>query len=126
MLARIAHHKSTANTEARDPANCPEGTRRVRIALEFIRRNYRECPRIGDLASQAGLSVFHFIRVFRVVAGVTPHQFLNRVRVERAHALLQRGVSPSLVAHEVGFSDQSHLTRQFKRILGTTPKKARR
>ena len=59
---------------------------------------------------------------------MSPHQYLIEVRVHSALALLSAGAErPSLaeVAAAVGFSDQSHLTRQFKRILGTTPKKAR-
>jgi AraC-like DNA-binding protein len=59
---------------------------------------------------------------------ISTHQYLVEVRVYSAHALLASGAErPTLaeVAAAVGFSDQSYLTRQFKRILGTTPKKAR-
>jgi AraC family transcriptional regulator len=81
------------------------------------------------MANAAGMSTFHFTRLFKRTMGMSPHQYLVEVRVHSAHALLSAGSErPSLaeVAAAVGFSDQSHLTRQFKRILGTTPKKARR
>ena len=77
----------------------------------------------------AGISPFHLTRIFKKAIGMSPHQYLIEVRVHSANALLAAGPEhPSLaeVAAAVGFSDQSHLTRQFKRILGTTPKKARR
>jgi AraC-like DNA-binding protein len=52
---------------------------------------------------------------------VPPYRYLELVRVERARRLLQRGVRISEIAFTTGFSDQSHLTRQFKRVLGVTP-----
>jgi transcriptional regulator GlxA family with amidase domain len=80
------------------------------------------------MAKAADISPFHLTRVFKKALGMSPHQYLTEVRVHSAHALLAAGGErPSLaeVASAVGFSDQSHLTRQFKRILGTTPKRAR-
>jgi AraC-like DNA-binding protein len=52
---------------------------------------------------------------------MTPHAYLRQVRVERAKEMLAAGLSISEVALAVGFFDQSHLTRYFKRILGLTP-----
>ena len=60
--------------------------------------------------------------------GMSPHQYLVNVRVNSARALLTSGAgrrSLADVAAAVGFADQSHLTRQFKRVLGLTPKQAR-
>ena len=108
------------------PAHGP--TRAVSAAIRFIRERYAEQISLTDIASAAGLSPFHLTRVFKKTMGLSPHQYLVEVRVHSARALLSSGGDrPSLaeVAAAVGFADQSHLTRQFKRILGTTPKKAR-
>jgi AraC-like DNA-binding protein len=69
----------------------------------------------------AGLSPYHFLRTFRAEVGLTPHAYLNHVRVARARKLLARGIPPAQVALSCGFCDQSHLGRLFKAHLGVTP-----
>jgi AraC family transcriptional regulator len=106
----------------------PAAHRAVSAAVRFIRENYAHEVALSDMAQAAGMSPFHLTRLFKKTMGMSPHQYLVEVRVHSALALLSAGAErPSLaeVAAAVGFSDQSHLTRQFKRILGTTPKKAR-
>ena len=76
---------------------------------------------LDELAAAAGLSRFHLLRSFVRRFGIPPHAYQNHVRVERARALLVRGVPPSVAAVDVGFADQSHLTRHFKRIHGVAP-----
>jgi AraC family transcriptional regulator len=103
-------------------------TRAVSAAVRFIREHYAEQISLADIAAAAGMSPFHLTRVFKKTMGMSPHQYLVEVRVHSARALVSAGGEhPSLaeVAAAVGFADQSHLTRQFKRILGTTPKKVR-
>lgn len=68
------------------------------------------------------MSPYHFARTFKHVTGVAPHQYVLKVRLERAKSLLLRGnLSIAEVAHKVGFFDQSHFTRYFKRLVGVTP-----
>jgi AraC-like DNA-binding protein len=75
----------------------------------------------------AGLSVFHFAREFKHSAGVTPHYYLVRRRVERAQELLAGSdLSLSEIAFTTGFSDQSHFTRHFRHMIGMTPGQFRR
>jgi AraC-like DNA-binding protein len=69
----------------------------------------------------ANLSPFYLLRTFRDRIGLPPHGYLNQVRLIRAKKLLSQGCQISQVAHEIGFADQSHLTRQFKRMFGVTP-----
>jgi AraC family transcriptional regulator len=117
---------------AQSPHTTAESTpvhRAVSAAVEFIREHYAQEVTLAQMAKAAGISPFHLTRIFKKSIGMSPHQYLIEVRVHSANALLAAGAEhPSLaeVAAAVGFSDQSHLTRQFKRILGTTPKKARR
>ncbi|PWT74045.1 MAG: hypothetical protein C5B46_04675 [Proteobacteria bacterium] len=103
-------------------------TRAVSAAVRFIRERYAQNISLTDIANAADSSPFHLTRIFKKTMGMSPHQYLVEVRVHSARALLSTGGDrPSLaeVAAAVGFADQSHLTRQFKRILGTTPKKVR-
>ncbi|MER5972512.1 AraC family transcriptional regulator [Streptomyces sp. NPDC002055] len=63
----------------------------------------------------------HLVRAFSAAFGIAPHQYLMARRVDRARRLLLDGRPPAEVATEVGFYDQSHLTRHFKRLVGTAP-----
>jgi AraC family transcriptional regulator len=99
--------------------------RAVLLASEFIHDNYSRDISLADIAQAAHLSPFHLARLFKKSTGMTPHQYLIEVRVNSARSLLAAGAgSRSLadVAAAVGFSDQSHLTRHFKRVLGLTPR----
>lgn len=93
----------------------------VRVACEYLRANLAGQPSLDDLAAQARLSRFHLLRVFRRATGLPPHQYLLNLRVEQARVLLRRGAPPAQVAVSVGFADQSHLNRHFKRHVGSTP-----
>jgi AraC-like DNA-binding protein/quercetin dioxygenase-like cupin family protein len=95
----------------------------VRTAREIIDDCYMDTARttLRALAMQVGVSPFHLVRAFTRAVGLAPHQYLVQTRVRRACDLLARGVGPSFVAAMTGFVDQSHLTTQFKRYIGTTP-----
>ncbi|WP_017612976.1 helix-turn-helix transcriptional regulator [Nocardiopsis salina] len=83
-------------------------------------------PSLEELAAGAGMSPFALTRAFRSVYGLPPHAYLNQTRVGRARELLRAGRRPGEVAAEVGFADQSHLTRHFRRHLGVPPAAYRR
>lgn len=77
---------------------------------------------LGELAAIAGLSPTYFARQFKQAIGMAPHQYLIHRRVERASLLLARGnTTVAEVAQLVGFADQSHLNRHFKRLIGVAP-----
>ncbi len=77
---------------------------------------------VDALASDAAVSVFHFLRVFEQVVGVTPGQYMLRRRLHRAAMRLRRSSdSISSVALESGFEDLSTFNRQFRRATGMTP-----
>lgn len=77
--------------------------------------------RLEDLAEAAGLSAFHFQRMFRESFGVSPHAYVRRRRVERARRLLTGSDPIAEIALACGFANQSHLTRVFKAEAGLTP-----
>lgn len=101
----------------------PGAMRRVR---EYVDAHLGENMDLAELASIAGLSVFHFARQFKQSAGVTPHHYLVQRRIERAQDMLARtDLALSEIAVAAGFSDQSHLARHFRQMLGTTPREFR-
>lgn len=78
---------------------------------------------LAAMAQAAGLSAFHFLRLFAAVLGVTPHQYLLRCRLRRAAALLSDAGRPvTEVAYEAGFADLSNFVRSFRRAAGVSPR----
>jgi AraC family transcriptional regulator len=91
---------------------------------EYIDSRLDEPVTLAELATLAGLSPYHFTRVFKQATGLTPHQYILNARIQRAKTLLQRGELPlSEIAMSLGFFDQSHFTNAFKRIVGVTPQR---
>jgi AraC-like DNA-binding protein len=82
--------------------------------------------RLSDLAAVAAMNRRYFISAFRREVGITPHQYLLRVRVHHAKHQLAAGTAISQVALSLGFADQSHLTRVFRRHVRTTPARFQR
>jgi len=80
-----------------------------------------------DLADAAGLSAFHFARLFKLSTGCAPHAYVTRRRVERAKRMLvaRDAIPLADVAQRCGFYDQSHFIRRFRREVGVTPKQFR-
>jgi AraC family transcriptional regulator len=96
--------------------------RRLRVAIEYIEDHLDSEIALEDLAAAVHLSAYHFARLFKASTGLPPHQYVIARRIERAKQLL-RGDDLSLaqVAARVGFWDQGHFTRHFKRLVGVTP-----
>jgi AraC-like DNA-binding protein len=100
------------------PSRASAALRRVR---ELLETEYARTVTISELAREADLSTFHLIRVFRASFGLPPYKYLEQVRIQHARRLIRLGFPLTHVVHATGFSDQSHLTRYFKRIVGVTP-----
>lgn len=100
-----------------------EGSRHrtVERARELLTSGLSESLSLQELAQAVGANRFVLLRDFRKQFGVPPHAFLLRLRVERARTLLARGQGIAEVAHDLGFADQSHLNRTFKRFFGLSP-----
>jgi AraC-like DNA-binding protein len=81
---------------------------------------------LAELASHVGVSRYYFIRLFHSVTGLAPNAYLRQLRLSKARRLICDGRSLAEAAVESGFADQAHLTREFKRVFGTTPGKIAR
>ncbi|MBD0272824.1 MAG: helix-turn-helix transcriptional regulator [Acetobacteraceae bacterium] len=105
----------------------PRERRRAVEAALWIEANAHEEIDLGAAAKRAGLSRFHFLRVFAKVLGVTPHQHLVRARLRRAARLLAReACTVTDAAFEAGFGDLSNFVRTFRRAAGVSPRAYRR
>ncbi|HYW12863.1 MAG TPA: AraC family transcriptional regulator [Longimicrobium sp.] len=88
---------------------------------DYVREAYARTVTLDELGKRAGMCRFALARAFTREIGMPPHAYQTHVRVLNACELIRAGSSLSVVALDVGFSDQSHLCRHFKRILGLTP-----
>ena len=106
-------------------ANARDRRRAVETALWIDAHSHREID-LEDAASEAGLSAFHFLRLFSNVLGVSPHQYLVRSRLRHAARLLADDGRPVTdIAYDVGFGDLSNFVRTFHRAAGVSPLKFR-
>lgn len=93
-----------------------------RRVIEHVERHLDTSLLADDLAAVARLSTGHFSRAFKISMGETPHSYIIRCRIRRAQILmLETGDTLSQIAYACGLTDQAHLTRLFRRIVGTTP-----
>jgi AraC-like DNA-binding protein len=109
------------------PVTTPARDRRraVETALWIDAHSHQQID-LEQAAGQAGISPFHFLRLFSSVLGVTPHQYLVRSRLRHAARLLADNDIPVTdVAYDVGFGDLSNFVRTFHRAAGVSPRRFR-
>ncbi len=94
----------------------------IRRAKALLQQEFAAEVSLEQLIAETGLSRCLLIRAFTREVGVPPHRYQIHLRIARARELLARGLPPSWVATSVGFYDQSHFGKQFRRIVGVTPK----
>ena len=103
------------------------GPARLRRVKEFVHAKMEDELGLSELAQSVGLSTAHFSEMFRKSTGETPHQFVLRLRVERAKEMLRSAESRVLdVAIACGFKTQQHFARVFRELCGSTPTEYRR
>ncbi len=93
----------------------------IALARDYIDCHYSEGFGLETLSALTGLSVFHLVRSFKKAIGLSPLAYRNQRRVYAARTMLLDGAPIAHVALSVGYADQSHLTRQFQRIVGLPP-----
>ncbi|WP_347555653.1 AraC family transcriptional regulator [Robbsia sp. KACC 23696] len=98
----------------------------VKRAREYIDAHVVENPTLDSIALAAGMSAFHLLREFKRTVGIAPHAYLVQRRAALAKHLLMQGRPLRQVAIDVGYCDQAHLSREFRRFFGVPPSIAMR
>lgn len=115
LLLNYCSPEPRATTPSRRESN------RIKIVRRMLLTKFNENMSLQDLAASVNLSPCRLNRIFSQEVGIPPHAFLNQIRVSEAKSRLEKGMPIAQAAVDVGFYDQAHLTRHFKRIMGYTP-----
>ncbi|MFF9085151.1 AraC family transcriptional regulator [Streptomyces sp. NPDC014991] len=118
LLTALARRHSTARPVS---DRVPGAAAIARTVRDRLAGELADPPSLALLATDLGLSRYQLLRAFRTTVGIPPYAWLAQHRVARARTLLDTGLRPAEVAPLVGFADQAHLTRWFRRVLGVTP-----
>lgn len=122
LLCEYSSHKMPAEKQY---VNGLTNKKLARV-LDLIESDLSEDLSLSILANAAGLSEYHFLRMFKQSTGVTPHQYVISQRIERAKELLQRtDMTITEIAYLLGFSTPAHFTHHFRRKTGATPSELR-
>jgi AraC-like DNA-binding protein len=124
IALRLAGAVSAVLVEGERHSRAPtrHDEKRITAALRRIETQAHEPLSLTDLAATAAMSPYHFLRTFRAVIGMTPHQFILRTRMHRAAVRLRRtddGIAA--IAFDAGFNDLSTFNRRFRRIMTQSP-----
>jgi AraC family transcriptional regulator len=125
LVTCLAVHllKTYAAVPPRFPAVGPLPPSTLALVTGYIQDHLDQALRLADLAALVGLSACYFASLFKQSTGTSPHQFIVQCRLRRSQRLLKRSdATIADIAIQCGFSSQSHLTRMFRKHLGTTPR----
>jgi AraC-like DNA-binding protein len=124
-LFRLMAQCVRTHTTARAPVQGAESRARAGLSVRRARARIDDDPcnaaTLAELAAEAGLSRFQFLREFARDTGLPPHAYLIQRRLALAHRLIAHGAALADAAAGAGFADQSHMTRAFVRAFGVTP-----
>jgi AraC family transcriptional regulator len=118
--ARILHNYAQVRYPLSGPPRLTDD--QLRAAIDYIQDHIRDSLDLGSISRAAGLSEFHFARLFKAATGETPFHFVTRMRMERAKQLLRRTRLPiSEIAERVGYQKLSHFSARFRALSGCGP-----
>ncbi|MEF2967318.1 AraC family transcriptional regulator [Paenibacillus sp. M1] len=108
--------------DSEPPGPDQDYTFEVRTVCEYIESHYARSITLNELQGLTGVSKYHLLRLFTRQKGISPYRYLEMIRIGQAKKLLAQGTPPVEAAMQTGFSDQSHFTNFFKKLIGLTPK----
>ena len=107
----------------RETALCQPTSTLVKYTLAYLHQNYAEDLSRGELANAVGVSESYLSQTFHQEMGIPLWECLNRLRIQKAKALLCTGDEPiTTIARQVGFGDSAYFSRVFRRIVGQSPR----
>ncbi len=113
-FAKITLHQE--NLKQNDKAE------RMEHICQYLEENFYRNIHLDELSLLVGLNKYYLLRCFTEIKGISPHKYLETIRIKKAKQLLSKGIPLIDIALKVGFSDQSHFTNLFKALIGLTPK----
>ena len=93
----------------------------LRKVIKFVRTSIHRAVSLEELAACCNLSIFHFSRLFKSTLGVSPYQYVLRMKIECSRNLIKRKRSIADIAYSLGFTDCSHFCNAFKKFTGHSP-----
>ncbi len=94
----------------------------IKSVCDFFESSYMKNITLNELSDLTGLSKYYLVRSFTKQKGISPYSYLETIRIGKAKKFLEQGIMPVDVALQTGFTDQSHFTNFFKKLIGLTPK----
>lgn len=123
LILHLLENYSTTRTNLREIVTGKLPQHKLQLIIDYIDAYLDRDLSLQELSSLVQMSPQYFSQLFKQTTGTTPHQYVIRRRIERAKCLLQQSkLSIAEIATTVGFADQSHLHRYFKRLVSVTPK----
>ena len=114
------------NPVFRSPGGLTLARTQLRRSVEFINDYFDRDLTLKEIAAAANMSKYHFAKAFRQLMGIAPHQYLVKLRIEKARKLLAIDtMSVEEIASRVGYSDKGHFVAQFRRLVGVSPHRYR-
>ena len=121
----LLNHYATGNKKITEPTGKLHGLQ-VKNLIDFVSSHLGSEIGLDMLSGQVHMSPFHFAKTFKRTTGLSPHQFVLKMRMEKAKELIKlKALSLTEIAHTTGFFDQSHFTHSFKRVVGISPRQYR-
>ena len=88
---------------------------------EYLKDNFAAAPNIEELAKIAHISPFYLMRLFKEEIGLSPHAYINQLRINKAKEMIEDGMPLLQITYELGFTDQSHFSKTFLKVTGVSP-----
>lgn len=108
------------------PFHTPNSASSILKAAGYIQDHLASPPSIADLAAMFHFNTSYFIRIFKKQMGLSPHQYITQLKMERAKNLMENSnMSIARIAHSVGFDDAKHFSKAFKKYSNFTPSQYR-
>lgn len=133
LLIEELYHEimcSLVTQQLSGPGHFDEDFKKYKEAIdrgkEYIHDNINKKLLLDDVARAAYISPFHFLRIFKRFTGITLHQYVLSLRIERARLLFRQQLSIVKTYQKLGFTNQVHFTKVFKKMTGLTPMEYKR